>query len=155
MFFVNKLHVLFNKFFAFGGMDVAYIVKLMSWVDEPPQKKPKKKTKFYQSPNLAFVFFSKNREDDGTCHKAYCGWDHRTNDFLWKGGPLHPPKKKPLPFSWPQHSYSIQKSTLPCQFEDLPPPKKRKKENCFLSLLSQIVTCSTHSKEKRECWIIK
>lgn len=38
MFFVNKLHVLFNKSFAFGGMDVAYIMKLMSWVDEPPKK---------------------------------------------------------------------------------------------------------------------
>jgi len=60
MFFVNKLHVLFNKFFAFGGMDVAYIVKLMSWVDEPPQKKPKKKkNKILSISKFGFCFFLK------------------------------------------------------------------------------------------------
>jgi hypothetical protein len=112
----------------------------------------KKKNNILSNSKFGFCFFLSKNRDDGTCHKAYCGWDHRTNHFLWKGwsarGGGGPPPPQNLFLSPGLNiAYSIQKPTLPCQFEDLP-QKKKKKENRFLSLLSQIVTCSTHSKEK-------
>jgi hypothetical protein len=97
----------------------------------PPQKK---KTKFYQTPNLAFVFFSKNRED-GTCHKAYIvgGTIGQIISYGRVASPhlLSPPKKTLFLVSWPQHKLLNAKSP-PCPANlRISPQKKEKKENCF------------------------
>jgi hypothetical protein len=158
MYFVNKLHVLFNKVLhsVVDGCCLHCETYKLSW-RTPPKKKKKNKI-FIKLQIWLLFFFSKNRED-GTCHKAsYCGRDHRTNHFLWKGG--HPPLPSPplpSPCSPPQNLFlspglniAAQSKSAACPANLRISPKKEKKfkKKIVLSLLSQIVTCSTHSKEK-------
>jgi hypothetical protein len=150
--------------FCFWWMDtVAYIVKLMNWVDEPPRKKQI----FLSNSKFGFCVFFPQRLGRMMAHATkllIVGGDHRTKSFPMEGWQPPPPPKAPLAFLPPPSlplpknlflspglNIATKSKSPPCHanLRIPPPPKERKNENCFVSIITNSHTVAHIPKRKR------